>query len=224
MTSCTIVIPTLNEELEVQSCLLPLQRFREQDVEVIVVDGGSFDKTPELVDGYCDQYISMERGRAIQMNAGTLRAKGEIIFFLHVDTRLPDNFLELISSMSVNGFYWGRFDVKLSGQHWLFRVIETMMNLRSRLTGIVTGDQVIFLSKNLYREVGGFPEIELMEDIEMSRKLKNITSPLCLREKVMTSSRRWEKNGIISTMVRMWWLRFSYFIGVDPVKLVKDYD
>jgi len=224
MTQYTIIIPTLNEEAEIQACLTQLQGLRAQGFEVIVADGGSVDKTPQLVEGLCDQFISARRGRAGQMNVAALQARGEIIFFLHVDTRLPDKFSELVHSIKVDAFYWGRFDVKLSGQHWSFRVIESMMNLRSRLTGIATGDQVIFLSKKLYREVGGFPEIELMEDIAMSRRLRKISLPLCLRQKVLTSSRRWERDGIISTIIKMWWLRFSYFIGIDPATLARQYD
>ena len=224
MTQYTIIIPTLNEEAEIQACLMQLQGLRAQGFEVIVADGRSLDNTPQLVEGLCDQFISAQRGRAAQMNAAVLRAKGEIIFFLHVDTRLPEKFSELIHSIKADTFCWGRFDVQLSGQHWSFRVIESMMNLRSRLTGIATGDQVIFMSKKLYREVGGFPEIELMEDIAMSRTLKNICLPLCLRQKVLTSSRRWERHGIISTIIKMWWLRFSFFIGIDPTTLSRKYD
>jgi len=220
----TIVIPTLNEEAEIHACLMKLQRLREEGFEVIVVDGGSFDKTPQLLEGLCDQFISTRQGRAGQMNAGARQARGEFIFFLHVDTQLPDKFSEVIISIEADRFCWGRFDVTLSGKHWSFRIIESMMNLRSRLTGIATGDQVIFVSKKLYQEVDGFPEIALMEDIVMSRSLKNISSPLCLRHKVLTSSRRWEKHGIISTIFKMWWLRFSYCIGIDPIKLARQYD
>ena len=224
MTQYTIIIPTLNEEAEIQACLMQLQGLRAQGFEVIVADGGSVDKTPQLVEGHCDQFISARQGRAAQMNAAALQARGEMIFFLHVDTRLPEEFAELIHSIEADTFYWGRFDVRLSGQHWSFRVIESMMNLRSRLTGIATGDQVIFMTKKLYREAGGIPEIDLMEDIAMSRTLKNICSPLCMRQKVLTSSRRWERNGIIRTIIKMWWLRFSYFIGIDPGTLARQYD
>ena len=224
MTSHTIVIPTLNEEAKIQVCLMKLQGLRKEGFEVIVVDGGSIDKTPQLLEGLCDQFISNRQGRATQMNAGARQAKGEFIFFLHVDTQLPENFSEIISSVEVDTFCWGRFDVKLSGKHWSFRVIESMMNIRSRLTGIATGDQVMFVSQKLFREVGGFPEIALMEDIAMSRMLKNICSPLCLKQKVLTSSRRWEKHGIASTILKMWWLRFSYYIGVDPVRLARQYE
>jgi len=224
MTLYTIVIPTLNEEVEIQACLMQLQGLRARGFEVIVVEGGSVDKTPQLVEGLCDQFISTKRGRAAQMNAGAGQAKGEFIFFLHVDTQLPDEFSEWIPLIEADSLCWGRFDVKLSGKHYVFRVIEWMMNLRSRLTEIATGDQVIFVSRKLFREVHGFPEIALMEDIAMSQRLKSICSPLCLRQKVLTSSRRWEKHGIISTILRMWWLRFSYYIGVDPIKLARQYD
>jgi rSAM/selenodomain-associated transferase 2 len=224
MTLHTIVIPALNEEADIQACLMQLQGLRGKGFEVIVVDGGSIDKTPRLVEGLCDQFISTRRGRAAQMNVGARHAKGEILFFLHVDTRLPEEFSEIILSIEADTICWGRFDVKLSGKHWSFRIIETMMNLRSRVTGISTGDQVIFVSHKLYRKVDGYTEIALMEDIAMSRSLKNICPPLCLRQKVLTSSRRWEKFGIIRTVLKMWWLRFSYFICVDPVSLARRYD
>ncbi len=220
----TIVIPTLNEEAEIEACLIRLQGLREEGFEVIVVDGGSIDKTAQLIEGLCDQYISARGGRAAQMNAGARKAKGKFIYFLHVDTQLPENFSELIPTIKTDTYCWGRFDVKLSGKHWSFRIIESMINLRSRLTGIATGDQVMFVLQKLFREAGGFPEIALMEDIAMSRMLKNICSPLCLRQKVLTSSRRWEKHGIASTILKMWWLRFSYYIGVDPVRLARQYD
>ena len=224
MIAHTIVIPTLNEESEIEACLMRLQGLREEGFEVIVVDGGSFDKTPQLLEGLCDQFISTRQGRAAQMNAGARQAKGKFIFFLHVDTQLPEKFSEIILSIEADRFCWGRFSVTLSGKHWSFRIIESMMNLRSRLTGIVTGDQVMFVSQKLFREVDGFPEIPLMEDVAMSQSLKRISSPLCLRQRVLTSSRRWEKHGIISTTVKMWWLRFSYYIGVDPVRLGRQYD
>jgi len=224
MTLHTIVIPTLNEEAEIQTCLMQLQGLRAKGIEVIVVDGGSIDKTAQLLEGLCDQFISNRRGRAAQMNAGARRARGDFIFFLHVDTQLPEKFSEIIPSVEADTFCWGHFDVKLSGSHCLFRVIESMMNLRSRLTGIATGDQVIFVSQKLFREVDGFPEILLMEDIAMSRRLKSISPPLCLRQKVTTSSRRWEKNGIMTTIIKMWWLRFAYLIGVSPEKLAAQYD
>ncbi len=224
MTQYTIIIPTFNEEAEIEACLGQLQDLRAQGAEVIVVDGGSSDKTTRLVAGHCDQLILSRRGRAVQMNAGARQAGGEILFFLHVDSRLPEKFSQMIFAIESNILFWGRFDVQLTGKHWSFRLIESMMNLRSRLTGIATGDQVIFMSKTLYHDVNGFPEIELMEDIAMSRKLKKIRSPLCMKQKVLTSSRRWEKNGIINTILKMWWLRFSYFIGVEPVRLARQYD
>ncbi len=224
MTLHTIVIPTLNEETDIQICLMQLQGLREEGFEVIVADGGSVDKTPQLVEGLCDRFISSRQGRAAQMNAGARQSKGEFIFFLHVDTQLPENFSEIISSIEVDRFCWGRFDVALSGKRRIFRVIESMMNLRSRLTGIATGDQVIFVSQKLFQEVNGYPDIALMEDIAISRRLKNICSPLCLKHKVLTSSRRWEKHGIISTVIKMWWLRFTYYIGADPIRLARQYD
>jgi rSAM/selenodomain-associated transferase 2 len=220
----TIVIPTLNEGVEIRDCLMQLQGLRTRGFEVVVVDGGSVDRTTQLVEGLCDQFISARRGRAVQMNVGARRARGEMVFFLHVDTRLPENLSEIITSIETDTFYWGRFDVRLSGRRWLFRVIEAMVNIRSRLTGIATGDQVIFMTRKIYLAVDGFPEIALMEDVAMSRRLKNISPPLCLRQKVTTSSRRWEKNGTMVIIIKMWCLRFAYFIGVNPEKIAARYD
>ena len=203
---------------------MQLQGLRTRGFEVVVVDGGSVDRTTQLVEGLCDQFISARRGRAVQMNVGARRARGEMVFFLHVDTRLPENLSEIITSIETDTFYWGRFDVRLSGRRWLFRVIEAMVNIRSRLTGIATGDQVIFMTRKIYLAVDGFPEIALMEDVAMSRRLKNISPPLCLRQKVTTSSRRWEKNGTMVIIIKMWCLRFAYFIGVNPEKIAARYD
>ncbi len=224
MTLHTIIIPTLNEEAQIEACLLQLQECRQEGFEVVVVDGGSIDKTPKLTEGLCDQFISNRQGRAAQMNAGAKKAQGKFIFFLHADTRLPENFLELVLSFEEDTSCWGRFDVQLSGKHRLLRLIELMMNLRSRLTGIATGDQLIFVSRTLFQEVGGFPEIALMEDVAISGKLKNICAPLCLSAKVLTSSRRWEKLGMINTTLTMWRLRFLYYIGFAPISLAKQYD
>lgn len=224
MSRASIVIPVLNEAAEIKDSLLSLQHLRERDFEIILVDGGSKDNTVQLATGLCDQIITGHTGRARQMNIGAEHVRGDIIFFLHIDTRLPRELPALLPQITSVALNWGRFDIQFSTTHKLFKVIAAMMNLRSRYTGVATGDQVIFISKALYQQVGGFPDIPLMEDIAMSKKLRAIRPPLCLRERVSTSSRRWEQYGIIKTIIKMCWLRLCYFIGISPTTLARQYD
>ncbi|MCZ6717927.1 MAG: TIGR04283 family arsenosugar biosynthesis glycosyltransferase [Gammaproteobacteria bacterium] len=225
MVRLSIVIPTLNQAGEVRKSLSSLQRLRAQHHEVIVVDGGSDDRTQELARSLADYVIQSARGRSRQMNAGAALASGEILIFLHADTQLPEGVDRYLSSAMVrSGRDWGRFDVRLSGSHRLFRLIEWLMNLRSRVTGIATGDQAIFIRRDLFSEIGGFPEIDLMEDIAISRALKHHGPPLCLKACVVASSRRWEQYGIFRTVVKMWYLRMAYMLGADPSKLSQQYD
>jgi len=218
----SIVIPVLNEEKKLPDLLSHLQQFRKQGHELIVVDGGSHDNSLMLAQEYADSVIVSIAGRAVQMNSGASVAKGDVFLFLHSDTVLPDNALELISNHFKKPF-WGRFDVRLSSDKFIFRIIERFINLRSRLTSINTGDQAIFIDSQLFHSMGGFPEIALMEDIAISKKLKNIVSPICLKQKVITSSRRWESRGIVATVLLMWKLRLYYFFGVSPDKLNRLY-
>ena len=188
-----------------------------------MVDGGSCDETMALARPLSDQVISSECGRARQMNRGAALASGDILLFLHADTQLPENGLLLIQSALSAKKTWGRFDVRLSGQHPLFRVIEKMMNWRSSFSGISTGDQAIFVLRDQFERIGGFPEQLLMEDVELSRRLKKIVPPFCIRTPLTTSSRRWEQRGIFTTILLMWRLRFLYWLGVDARKLAKMY-
>ena len=220
----SIIIPVLNEADEITACLAALQPLRRNGHEVIVVDGGSTDDTLALAEPLCDRCLVAERGRAAQMNAGAAQASGDILLFLHADTRLPDEVEQVLIRNADEGWLWGRFDVRLSGRHLLLRVVEFMMNLRSRLTGIATGDQALFVSRDLFDRVGGFPAIPLMEDIALSKVLKQLRTPHCLRHRVATSSRRWEEKGILRTMITMWWLRLLYFLGASPVKLARRYE
>ena len=218
----SIIIPVFNEATQIRFCLLPLQALRESGHEVIVVDGGSDDNTVQLARDLSDRVMIVSRGRAHQMNQGASTAKGDVLVFLHADTYLPAGVDDYLCKLSANS--WGHFDIKLSGRHCLFRVIETFINIRSRVTSMATGDQAIFMSRYIYDTVDGFPEILLMEDIEMSKKLKGVVKPICLKHKVTTSSRRWEQHGIVRTVLKMWWFRLCYFFGTDPEILFRRYE
>jgi len=220
----SIIIPVLNEGNNIQQTLLNLQLVRKQDVELIVVDGGSDDNTVELAKPLCDFVIQSSPGRAKQMNAGANLANGAVLLFLHADTQLPSFFHKnLLGEMKMQNKKWGRFDIKLSSNKLVFRVIESMVNIRSKLSGIATGDQAIFIEKELFAHVKGFPQIDLMEDVAISTTLKKIEFPLCLKLKVITSSRRWEQYGIWKTIILMWKLRYAYFRGEDPNRLARKY-
>jgi rSAM/selenodomain-associated transferase 2 len=221
----SIIIPCLNEGEGIAGTLAALAPLRARGAEVIVADGGSSDGTAERAAPYVDAVISAPRGRAAQMNAGAARARGEILLFLHADTLLPDSADALIiEGLERTRRGWGRFDVTIAGRHPLLRIVERLMNLRSRLTGIATGDQAIFVTRSLFTAAGGYPEIALMEDIALSKLLKRFGPPLCLRHRLTTSGRRWEENGVLRTIVRMWHLRLAYWLGADPGKLALRYD
>lgn len=220
----SIVIPVLNEGKQVVGFLEGLQPYRNQNIEIIVVDGGSDDRTVELATRFADMVIESIRGRANQMNRGVDSATGDILLFLHADTRLPQRFREtLAGEFWESESSWGRFDVKLTGSHYLFRVIEFFINWRSRLTGIATGDQAIFMKRPVFDRLGGFLPVPCMEDIALSTELKKISKPFCIHNPVTTSSRRWEQEGILRTVLLMWRLRLAYFFGADPARLVHLY-
>jgi len=220
----SVIIPVLNEQEVLDQTLTALQPLRRRGHEVIVADGGSDDASAELAQPLADRVIQAPRGRSRQMNAGASKATGDILLFLHADTFLPERADDLIlTSLSERGRMWGHFDVRLSGKHPLFRIIECLMNWRSRVTGIATGDRGIFMKREVFQSVGGFPDLDLMEDIALSKILKKTGPPLCLRQRVRTSSRRWERGGIIRTVLLMWSLRLAYFLRTDPKNLARLY-
>jgi rSAM/selenodomain-associated transferase 2 len=220
MKRISIIIPVRNEAQALAENLPALQLLRAAGHELIVVDGGSSDKGAKCCDGQVDQLLSSTPGRALQMNAGAAIATGDVLLFLHIDTRLPDTALmALAQGFEHPDILWGRFDVRLSGKRRVFRLIEYMMNLRSRVSGVATGDQALFVRTAVFRQLGGFPDIPLMEDVALSKRLRQLAPPLCLRQRVTTSSRRWETHGVVQTVLLMWWLRLLYFVGIAPVKL-----
>jgi rSAM/selenodomain-associated transferase 2 len=219
----SIIVPVLNEAAEIESALKALAPYRARGVEVIVVDGGSRDDTPRLAGALADRVLAAPRGRAAQMNAGAALARGDTFLFLHADTRLPENADVLINdSLARARRAWGRFDIAFD-RGGTMSLVAFMMNLRSRLTGIATGDQAIFVARKAFDAVAGFPQLALMEDIALSARLKRISRPLCLRARVTTSARRWQQNGILHTVLLMWRLRFAYFLGADPAHLARRY-
>ncbi len=220
----SIIIPVLNEAPIIVHTLSSLQPLRHKGHEVIVVDGGSDDDSRLLSKPLADKVIQTLRGRSRQMNTGATLARGDILLFLHADTFLPDHADRLIvEGMKGRRRSWGRFDVKLSGKHPLLRIIEFLMNWRSRLSHIATGDQAIFVKREIFEAIGGFPEIDLMEDITLSKILKRYGRPICFWQRVLTSSRRWETKGLSRTIFLMWFLRLAYFYKVDPKRLIKLY-
>jgi rSAM/selenodomain-associated transferase 2 len=218
----SIIMPVLDEASLIVAALTRLQPLRTQGHEVVVVDGGSSDGTAALSGSLADNTIQAPRGRAAQMNAGAAIAAGEAFLFLHADTQLPEHADKIVLAALADRA-WGRFDVKIDSSRRLLAVVGFMMNLRSRLTGIATGDQAIFVSRAAFNASGGFPLIALMEDVALSAKLKRAGAPACLSAKVLTSGRRWEKRGVLSTIVLMWRLRLAYFLGADPAELAKTY-
>jgi rSAM/selenodomain-associated transferase 2 len=223
MLRISVIIPVLNEATTLEDFLKPLQRWRCAGHELIVVDGGSEDGSKRIAAPLTDRLLDCGPGRARQMNHGVGAANGDILLFLHADTQLPEA-AERMVLQALRMASWGRFDVRLSGRHLLLRVVERMMNWRSCLTGIATGDQAIFMPRPLFDDIGGFPELPLMEDIAMSRLLRRSAGrPACLRPPLITSSRRWEEGGILSTILLMWWLRLAYFFGVSPQRLAGQY-
>ena len=216
----SIVLPVLNEAQAVRAALEALAPLRGRGHEVIVADGGSADGTAELARARCDRVVSSARGRAVQMNAGASHATGDALVFLHADTRLPPDADSAVID-AIGNHVWGRFDVDIEGRHRLLRVVGWAMNLRSRLTGIATGDQAIFVRRDAF---GGFPEIALMEDVAFSREMKRRGAPACLRARVRTSGRRWESRGVLRTIVLMWRLRLLYFLGARPERLARLYE
>jgi len=220
----SIVVPTLNEAPGIVVHLTALQPLRDRGHEVIVADGGSSDGTPALARPLADRVIASSRGRALQMNAGAVVACGDVLLFLHADTRLPDGADALIDgALAGSGCFWGRFDIRIDGRHPMLPVIACMMNQRSRVTGIATGDQALFMTRSAFERVGGFPAIALMEDITLSRRLRTVSRPACLRARVTTSGRRWEKQGVGRTILLMWRLRLAYFFGAEPARLAQRY-
>lgn len=219
----SIIIPVLNESAGIGAAVEELAPLRRRGAEIVVVDGGSQDSTATDARPYADMIINAPRGRSSQMNAGAGIASGDVLLFLHADTRLPPEADGLIAAgLERSARLWGRFDVRISGGGVL-PVVAMMMNVRSRLTGIATGDQAIFVTRKAFTAAGGYPDIALMEDIALTTRLKKMGRPLCLRPHAVTSGRRWQQRGVVRTILLMWRLRLAYFLGADPSDLAERY-
>jgi rSAM/selenodomain-associated transferase 2 len=222
MRRLTIVIPVLDEAAIIAVTLAALAPLRARGAEVIVVDGGSRDGTPLLAAPFADHVIAASRGRGAPMNAAAALGSGDALLFLHADTALPDNADGLID-VALSRRAWGRFDLRIAGQHPLLAIVARMINWRSRLTGVASGDQAIFVRREVFLAVGGFPDLPLMEDIAFSRRLKRLCRPFCISAPVITSGRRWDHYGIGATILLMWRLRLAYYLGAEPARLALRY-
>lgn len=219
----SIVIPVFNEAEEIYICLRRLQALRREGAQIIVVDGGSDDDTVDLSTPLADLVLISDKGRARQMNVGAAEANREWLLFLHADTRLPDNVSDLMLAWQLSSSVWGFFGVKIKAATPLLRIVAGLMNRRSYLTGISTGDQCQFVKRGVFEDLGGFADIPLMEDIELSKRLKRQSRPLFINAKVETSGRKWKEGGVLATVFLMWRLRLAYFFGVSPKILVERY-
>jgi rSAM/selenodomain-associated transferase 2 len=220
----SVIVPTLNESAQIATTLSALQEMRRAGHEVILVDGGSEDGTRDIATPWVDRVLQGPAGRALQQNAGALEARGDTLLFLHADTVIPpEAMVEFLDDFPASRRVWGWFDVALNGSHFMFRVVETFMNARARLSRITTGDHAIFVKRAVFEKVGGYPEIPLMEDVAISRLLKPESRPYCPHRPIVTSSRRWEENGILRTILLMWRLRLAYALGADPRRLARSY-
>jgi len=222
-----VIVPVLDEAEQIEACLAALADLRQRGAKVIVVDGGSGDATVRLAAPLCDRVIAAPRGRALQMNAGARceqARNADVLLFLHADVRLPREADRLIfRALGNRRACWGRFDVKLQGRSFGLLLIGSLMNLRSRATGICTGDQAIFVEQGAFLAMEGFAPIALMEDVEFCRRARRLSAPVALRPPVVVSARRWEQAGLARTVLQMWWLRLAYFMGADPQQLAQRY-
>jgi rSAM/selenodomain-associated transferase 2 len=224
MPSLSIIMPVLDEAEGIESALTVLAPFRARGAEVIVVDGGSRDRTVELARPLADRVIAAPRGRGAQMNAGAAASGGDLLLFLHADTSLPPDADGLIlHGLRDTVWQWGRFDVEIEGRSLLLKMVAGFMNWRSLITGIATGDQAMFATRAAFAAAGGFPDIALMEDVALSKRLKHVSRPLCLTAKVAVSGRRFEERGVLRMVLLMWRLRLAYFLGAEPSVLARRY-
>jgi rSAM/selenodomain-associated transferase 2 len=219
----SIIVPALNEAAGIATVIAGLKPLRDRGAQVVLVDGGSTDATVALARLGVDRVVTSAPGRAVQMNAGAAVATGSVLLFLHADTRLPRLADHCIRAALASGACWGRFDVHIDGRSYGLGLVAALMNMRSRWTGIATGDQAIFVDRTAFERIGGFTPMPLMEDIDLSRRLLALARPACLTDRVVTSGRRWDERGLWRTVWLMWRLRWRYWRGESPAALAKAY-
>ncbi|PNE04339.1 hypothetical protein A15D_00118 [Alcanivorax sp. MD8A] len=222
MTSVSVIVPLLNEAGRIQETLTGIRAALREGDELIVVDGGSSDSSAALAAPLADRLLTHPAQRAGQMNAGAAEARGEWLWFIHADNLVLPSHRQALSALSGDAG-WGRFDVCLDAPGLLFATIGQLISLRSRITGIATGDQALFVRRSLFEAVGGFPPQPLMEDVALSACLRRHSRPVCLRPVMRTSARRWQSNGVWRTIGLMWRLRYRYWRGEDPASLHRAY-
>ncbi|NNM51080.1 MAG: glycosyltransferase family 2 protein [Pseudomonadales bacterium] len=216
----SIIVPILNEKAQLPELLEHLHALQRHGCEILLVDGGSDDHSPEIARSLGFAVLKSPRGRACQMNVGAKAAKGDILLFLHADTRLPEFADVLVTAILTHPRHcWGYFAVRIQGKPLMLHVVATLMTWRSRLSSVATGDQALFMRRDAFDSVGGFPEQPLMEDIEMSHRLRRLSRPAFLLQRVTTSGRRWESRGVWSTIFLMWRLRWAYWRGISAEAL-----
>ena len=221
----SIIIPTLDEAGTISAILRTLASARRRGTEIIVVDGGSTDDTPAMARPLADRVLHASRVRASQLNADAAVASGDLLLFLHADSQPPEEAdTAVLEAIGDRRHAWGRFDVSIASKRPTLRLVARMMNLRSRATGIATGDQGIFATRTLFEQVGRFPQQPLMEDIAFCQRARRISPPVNLRQRIVTSARRWERHGVVRTILLMWRLRLAYYLGADPRRLSTRYD
>ena len=217
----SICIPTYNEASTISTLL---QQLKVLDCEIIIADGGSQDDTVNLAKAFSVTVLQGAKGRAAQMALAAAHASGDVLWFVHADSRFESNLSRQIQPLlNLSPIQWGRFDVRLDAQGMMFRIIETMINWRSKVTQVATGDQGIFVHRLLYQQLGGFAPIALMEDVELCKRLRKVSPIVCISSPIITSARRWQQKGIWRTILLMWFLRAAYFIGINPSRLVRWY-
>ena len=222
ISSISIIIPTYNEA-ENLSGLLP-ELLGVPDVEILVVDGNSSDDTVNTATALGVKVLSFPPDRALQMNAGAQAARSEILLFLHGDTRLPQGFTGKVHDiLNQPGIVAGAFSLKIDGKGYGLRIIEMLVNFRSRFMQLPYGDQGIFLKASMFSAVGGFPALPILEDFELTRKLKHKGRIKILSQEATTSARRWKKLGLLRTTFINQAVIIGYLLGVDPKKLAEWY-
>lgn len=224
MSRLSIIVPALNEADRLAATLAGLRACCTGQMQLIVADGGSVDDTVGIARRFADRVVCSARGRAVQMNAGACKATGDVLWFVHADTVVPAAAGDaVLGAIGERDAVWGYFDVRLDGEPALLRVVERMMKLRTRVTGVATGDQGIWVRRSVFEAVGGYAPLPLMEDVALSKRLRRLRRPLCLPLRLSTSARRWQARGTVRTVMLMWWLRLAFWLGVSPETLARWY-